>query len=44
MRGGTAYVTDPNKQQLHRIDLAEGKITATASLAQKPNELSGASH
>jgi hypothetical protein len=44
VRGGTAYVTDPNKQQLHRIDLAEGKITATASLAQKPNELSGASH
>jgi hypothetical protein len=43
VRGGTAYVTDPNKQQLHRIDLAEGKITATASLAQKPNELSGAS-
>ena len=42
VRGGTAYVTDPNKQQLHRIDLAEGKITATASLSQKPNELSGA--
>lgn len=41
VRGGTAYVTDPNKQQLHRIDLAEGKVTATASLAQKPNELSG---
>lgn len=42
VRGGTAYVTDPNKQQLHRIDLAEGKVTATASLSQKPNELSGA--
>lgn len=42
VRGGTAYVTDPNKQQLHRIDLAEGKVTATASLPQKPNELSGA--
>lgn len=41
VRGGTAYVTDPNKQQLHRIDLAEGKVTATASLSQKPNELSG---
>jgi hypothetical protein len=41
VRGGSAYVSDPNKQQLHRIDLAEGKITATASLAQKQNELSG---
>lgn len=41
VRGGTAYVSDPNKQQLHRIDLAAGTITASASLAQKPNELSG---
>jgi DNA-binding beta-propeller fold protein YncE len=41
VRGGTVYVSDPNKQQLQRIDLAEGKITATASLSQKPNELSG---
>ncbi|MEV6712732.1 zinc metallochaperone AztD [Lentzea sp. NPDC051208] len=41
VRGGTVYVSDPNKQQLHRIDLTDGKITATASLSQKPNELSG---
>ncbi|MEU4770122.1 zinc metallochaperone AztD [Actinosynnema sp. NPDC023794] len=40
-RGGTVYVSDPNKQQVHRIDLAAGTVTATASLAQKPNELSG---
>jgi hypothetical protein len=41
VKGGTAYVTDPGKRQLHRIDLAEGKVTATASLPQQPNELSG---
>lgn len=41
VRGGTAYVSDPNKRQLHRIDLAEGKVTATASLSRTPNELSG---
>jgi DNA-binding beta-propeller fold protein YncE len=41
VRGGTVYVSNPNKQQLHRIDLTAGTVTATASLAQKPNELSG---
>ncbi|GAA3662961.1 zinc metallochaperone AztD [Lentzea roselyniae] len=41
VRGGTVYVSDPNKQKLHRIDLAAGTITATASLPQKQNELSG---
>ncbi|MFF0542063.1 zinc metallochaperone AztD [Nocardia thailandica] len=42
-RGGDAYVTDPAAAQVHRIDLAEGKVVATATLDQAPNEISGVS-
>ncbi|MEV6062662.1 zinc metallochaperone AztD [Nocardia asteroides] len=41
VRGGIAYVTDPGAKQVHRVDLADGKVTATATLAAAPNEISG---
>ncbi|MFJ2667373.1 zinc metallochaperone AztD [Nocardia fluminea] len=41
VRDGIAYVTDPATKQVHRVDLAEGKITATATLAASPNEITG---
>lgn len=41
VRNDTVYVSDPNKKQLHRIDLNAGTIAATATLPQQPNELSG---
>jgi hypothetical protein len=42
VRGGTAYVSDPATKQVHRIELASGAKTATATLPGTPNELSGA--
>lgn len=44
VRGGTAYVSDPEKQQLHAVDLESGETTATADLDAAPNELSGVVH
>ncbi|MEV0332778.1 zinc metallochaperone AztD [Nocardia sp. NPDC050717] len=41
VRGGIAYVSDPATKQVHRVDLADGKVTATATLAAAPNEISG---
>ncbi|MCX2731870.1 zinc metallochaperone AztD [Saccharopolyspora sp. NFXS83] len=41
VRGGTAYVTDPNRKEIHAIDLATGEKTATGTLPAAPNELSG---
>ncbi|MEV6219644.1 zinc metallochaperone AztD [Nocardia sp. NPDC051833] len=41
VRGGIAYVSDPAAKQVHRVDLADGKVTATATLAAAPNEISG---
>ncbi|MFE6925219.1 zinc metallochaperone AztD [Nocardia sp. NPDC057663] len=41
VRGGIAYVSDPTTKQVHRVDLADGKVTATATLASAPNEISG---
>ncbi|MGA6162494.1 zinc metallochaperone AztD [Amycolatopsis magusensis] len=41
VRGGTAYVTDPGKKEIHAVDLASGTTTATGSLPGVPNELSG---
>ncbi|MFZ2526443.1 MAG: zinc metallochaperone AztD [Rhodococcus sp. (in: high G+C Gram-positive bacteria)] len=38
--GGTAFVTEPDGNELHAVDLATGAIT-TATLPQTPNELSG---
>ncbi|MBF6340757.1 hypothetical protein IU450_33410 [Nocardia abscessus] len=42
VRGGIAYVSDPATEQVHRIDLASGAKTATATLPGTPNEVSGA--
>jgi hypothetical protein len=44
VRGGTAYVSDPNKKELYSIDLASGEKLATVTLPKAPNELSGVSH
>ncbi|MBK1783447.1 zinc metallochaperone AztD [Prauserella cavernicola] len=41
VRDGVAYVSDPGQNELHAVDLATGEKTATASLDQSPNELSG---
>ncbi|SFS74373.1 zinc metallochaperone AztD [Saccharopolyspora flava] len=39
VRGGTAYVTDPAKREIHAIDLASGNKTATGALPHAPNEI-----
>jgi outer membrane protein assembly factor BamB len=44
VRGGTAYVSDPNKKELYSIDLTSGEKLATVTLPKAPNELSGVSH
>lgn len=44
VRGETAYVSDPEEQQLHAVNLASGETTATADLEAAPNELSGVVH
>ncbi|MBN9742902.1 hypothetical protein DMP23_17640 [Amycolatopsis sp. A1MSW2902] len=41
VRGGTAYVTDPGKKEVHAVDLGTGEKTATGTLPGVPNELSG---
>ncbi|WET76371.1 zinc metallochaperone AztD [Amycolatopsis sp. QT-25] len=41
VRGGTAYVTDPGKKEIHSIDLASGAKTATGTVPGTPNEVSG---
>ncbi|EMD25647.1 zinc metallochaperone AztD [Amycolatopsis azurea] len=41
VRGGTAYVTDPGKKEIHSVDLASGTKTATGTLSGTPNEVSG---
>ena len=41
VRDGIAYVSDPAAKQVHRVDLTAGNITATATLAGTPNELTG---
>ncbi|MFF2397853.1 zinc metallochaperone AztD [Nocardia sp. NPDC058114] len=41
VRDGVAYVSDPASKQVHRVDLAAGNITASATLAATPNELTG---
>lgn len=41
VRGATAYVTDPNKKEIHGVDLASGAKTATGALPGVPNEISG---
>ncbi|WP_459545653.1 zinc metallochaperone AztD [Nocardia sp. X0981] len=41
VRGDIAYVSDPATKQIHRIDLASGAVTASVTLPDVPNELSG---
>ncbi|TCJ93505.1 zinc metallochaperone AztD [Nocardia alba] len=41
VRDGIAYVSDPATKQVHRVDLAAGNVTASATLAATPNELTG---
>ncbi|MFD6951401.1 hypothetical protein A6A08_09110 [Nocardiopsis sp. TSRI0078] len=41
VRGGTAYVSDPATKQVHSLDLESGEVTASVTLEQAPNELSG---
>ncbi|WP_408641839.1 zinc metallochaperone AztD [Saccharopolyspora oryzae] len=41
VRGGTAYVTDPAKKEIHAIDLTSGDTVTTGNLPAAPNELSG---
>ncbi|KZB79300.1 zinc metallochaperone AztD [Amycolatopsis regifaucium] len=41
VRGGTAYVTDPGKKEIHAVDLASGTKTTTGALPGTPNEVSG---
>ncbi|MCP2288602.1 zinc metallochaperone AztD [Nocardia amikacinitolerans] len=41
VRGGVAYVSDPATKKVHRVDLAAGAVTASVTLPDSPNELSG---
>lgn len=41
-REDAVYVTDPATKQIHLVDLQAGTVTASTTLAQAPNELSGA--
>ncbi|MFJ8935104.1 zinc metallochaperone AztD [Streptomyces sp. NPDC102365] len=41
VRGGTAYVSDPNEKALHAIDLETGKEITSVTLPLSTNELSG---
>ena len=43
VRGSTAYVSDPDANELHAVDLESLEITATQGLEAAPNELSGVS-
>lgn len=43
VRDSIAYVTDTAAKSVHRVDLATGAVTASASLPESPNELSGVS-
>ncbi|MDW5611642.1 MULTISPECIES: zinc metallochaperone AztD [Mycolicibacterium] len=41
-REDVVYVTDPATRQIHLLDLQSGTVTASVTLDQAPNELSGA--
>ncbi|MGY1439411.1 zinc metallochaperone AztD [Streptomyces reniochalinae] len=41
VRGGTAFVTDPEKKKIYAVDLASGKKKATGTFPKKPNEIAG---
>ncbi|MGH3586639.1 MAG: zinc metallochaperone AztD [Pseudonocardia sp.] len=42
VRGTTAYVSDPNANEIHAVDLTAGEVAATGTLPHTPNELTGA--
>ncbi|WP_375002926.1 zinc metallochaperone AztD [Aeromicrobium sp. CTD01-1L150] len=44
VREGVAYVSDPEGQAIHSVDLESGEVTASADLDAAPNELSGVLH
>ncbi len=41
VRGDTAYVSDPATRAIHAVDLPTGEVTASVTLDEAPNELSG---
>lgn len=41
VRGNSAYVTDPASKSTHAVDLGTGDKTATGTLTNAPNEISG---
>lgn len=41
-REDAVYVTDPATRQIHLVDLQQGVVSASTTLDQAPNELSGA--
>ncbi|UYM07229.1 zinc metallochaperone AztD [Solicola gregarius] len=41
LHANTAYVTEPATDELHRVDLAKGEVTASITLPRTPNELTG---
>jgi hypothetical protein len=41
VRGDDAYITESATKKVHRVDLATGKITGSATLDATPNEISG---
>lgn len=43
VRGATAYVSDPDANELHTVDLESLEVTATQELDVEPNELNGVS-
>ncbi|MFE6859241.1 zinc metallochaperone AztD [Nocardia sp. NPDC057668] len=41
VRGGDVFVSDPATKQIHRVDLAGGKVAQSVTLESTPNEISG---
>ncbi|WP_049568790.1 zinc metallochaperone AztD [Nonomuraea sp. SBT364] len=44
VRGHVAYVTDPDRKQVHAVDVESGEKLRTGTLPGTPNEISGAGH
>ena len=43
VEGDAAYVTEPETDELHRVDLSKGEVTESTTLPDTPNELAGVS-
>ncbi|GAA3867014.1 zinc metallochaperone AztD [Streptomyces sedi] len=41
VRDHTAYVTDPEANEIHAVDIESGEILTTGELSQAPNEITG---